>query len=395
MFDNIIGQRETTTTLASQIAAGDLPRAALFHGPAYSAKLSTALEVARALCCLRGSAEWSCPCASCERHRLLTHPDLLLLGQRYFDVEMAASAEVLRRTRARAARFLFVRAVRKLLRRFDPALWDADSGEGRRVLTQVATVEDLLEELPGENAAVELLEKSALAVVEAATRLLDNLRTTSIPIQQIRRLAQWAHLAPGLSRKVAVIEGADAINESARNALLKLLEEPPEGVTLILTTTRRSAIMPTIVSRLRPYPFGERTLDEQAEVLRRIFREEPGEYPRLRDYFLAWRALNPAVLRSLAARFVALLAGGDHGDEGLQELLGELGKGGGTAEAFCVFCEELLGELQRRLADPQPGLLVLERWNALVREAADYARQYNPGASLQLESLYYRMRAVA
>lgn len=395
MFDNIIGQTETVALLASQLASGAFPRAVLFHGPAYAAKLSTALEAARGLCCLRGSAEWTCPCASCQRHRVLTHPDLLLLGQRYFDVEMAASAEVLRRTGARAARYLFVRAVRKLLRRFDPALWDADSAEGRKVLTQAAAVEDLLEQLPEENAGPQALQKSAEAVMEAATRLLENTRATGIPIQQIRRLAQWAHLAPGLSRKVAIIEGADAINESARNALLKLLEEPPEGVTLILTTTRRSALIPTILSRLRPYPFVERTQAEQAEVLRRVFREEPAEYPRLRDYFLAWRALNPAVLRSLAGRFVALLAQGDGGAGSLQELIGELVQGGGTAEAFCVFCEELLGELQRRIADSRPGLLVLEKWNALVREAADYARQYNPGASLQLESLYYRMRAVA
>ncbi len=395
MFENIIGQKETIALLRSQLASGAFPRAVLFHGPAYSAKLSAALEAARGLCCLRGSAEWSCSCASCERHRVLTHPDLLLLGQRYFEVEMAASAEVLRRTGARAARFLFVRAVRKLLRRFDPALWDADSGEGRRVLAQAAAVEDLLEELPGENAGPERLQKAAAAVIEAATRVLDNLPTTGIAIQQIRRLAQWAHLAPGLSRKVAIVEGADAINESARNALLKLLEEPPEGVTLILTTTRRAAIIPTIVSRLRPYPFAERTPAEQAEVLRRVFREEPGEYPRLRDYFLAWRALNPEALRALAGRFVTLLLQGDGAGGSLQDLIGELVQGGGTAEAFCVFCEELLGELQRRLADPSPGLLVLEKWNALVREAADYARQYNPGASLQLESLYYRMRAVA
>ncbi len=315
MFDNIIGHRETIALLASQLAAGTFPRAVLFHGPAYSAKLSTALEAARGLCCLRGTAEWSCPCASCERHRVLTHPDLLLLGSRYFDVEMAASAEVLRRTEAQAARYLFVRSVRKLLRRFDPALWDAESADGRKVLAQAAAVEDLLETLAPPGAAGGRLQKSTEAVVEAAARLLDNLRATSIPIQQIRRLAQWAHLAPGGSRKVAIIEGAEAINESARNALLKLLEEPPEGVTLILTTTRRAAIMPTIVSRLRPYFFAERPPAEQEDVLRRIFREEPGRYALLRDYFLAWRALNPEALRSLAARFVDLLVGGEQGGE--------------------------------------------------------------------------------
>ena len=63
MFDNIIGHRETIALLESQLAAGSFPRAVLFHGPAYSAKLSTALEAARVLCCLRGTADWSCPCA--------------------------------------------------------------------------------------------------------------------------------------------------------------------------------------------------------------------------------------------------------------------------------------------------------------------------------------------
>jgi len=395
MFDNIIGHRETVALLSAQLAGGILPRAVLFHGPAYSGKLSTALESARVLSCLRATAEWGCACASCERHRALTHPDLLLLGPRYFDVEMAASADAFRRTGVPAARTLFVRAVRKLLRRFDPALWDAEGAEGRRVLAQAAAVEDLIEGLPGEGGPATRMDKAAQSVVEAASKLLDSFRTSNIPIQQIRRLALWAHLAPGVSRKVAIIEGAEAINDSSRSALLKLLEEPPEGITLILSTTRRGAIIPTILSRVRPYHFGERPAAEQADVLRRIFREEPGEYPLLRDYFLAWRALNPNVLRSLAARFMALVADSARADGALQELIDELVQGGGTPEAFCVFCEELLGELHRRLPGAEPGLLALERWNALVREAAEFARLYNPGAALQLESLYYRMRAAS
>jgi DNA polymerase III delta prime subunit len=423
MFDNIIGHKETVALLAGQLAQRELPRAVLFFGSAYTGKLSTALEVARGLCCQRGSAEWGCTCPSCERHRLLVHPDLLLLGPRYFDVEMAASADTLRRTAVPAARFLFVRSVRKLLRRFDPALWDADNTDGRKALGQAAGVEDLLESLPPEGAPAERLARGCEAVVEAALKLLDSVRSGGIPIQQIRRLAQWAHLAPGGSHKVAIIENADAINESSRNALLKLLEEPPPGVTLILTTTRRGAIIPTILSRLRPYAFGERPAEEQAEVVRRIFRAEPAEYAArgpataepgggaraatagrsslLRDYFRAWRALNPAHLRSLAARFVALLGGAAAPGGGLGELAAELAEGGATPEAFGVFCEALLDELQALLPAAAVGerpaveLPVLERWNALVREAVDYSRLYNPNASLQFEGLFYRMREVA
>ena len=404
MFDNIIGHRETIALLESQLAAGSFPRAVLFHGPAYSAKLSTALEAARVLCCLRGTADWSCPCASCERHRILTHPDLLLLGSRSFDVEMAASAEVLRRTGAQAARYLFVRAVRKLLRRFDPALWDAESAEGRRVLSQAAAVEDLIEALPPCGPG-----RPRPGACRNRPRLSSRRRpscstTCARPASRSSRSAAWPSgrtWRRAASRKVAIIEGAEAINESARNALLKLLEEPPDGVTLILTTTRRGAIMPTIVSRLRPYPFGERSSAEQAEVLRRIFREESGRVPAAARLLsrvegpepgraaVAGGALRgPARRRRAAARADGV---------GLQELIGELAQGGWRNGRSVL---RLLRGAARRAASagcpgPKPGFLVLERWNALVREAADYARLYNPGASLQLESLYYRMRAAA
>jgi DNA polymerase-3 subunit delta' len=52
--------------------------------------------------------------------------------------------------------------------------------------------------------------------------------------------------APG---RVALVLGADLLGEEAANALLKTLEEPPEGAVLVLTTTRPEAVLPTIRSR--------------------------------------------------------------------------------------------------------------------------------------------------
>ena len=51
--------------------------------------------------------------------------------------------------------------------------------------------------------------------------------------------------------------------ESVRNALLKILEEPPADTVFILTTSRRNAVMSTILSRVRTYQFNERTLEQQ------------------------------------------------------------------------------------------------------------------------------------
>ncbi len=51
------------------------------------------------------------------------------------------------------------------------------------------------------------------------------------------------------SRKVAVLDDADTMNDEAANALLKTLEEPPERAVLILIVHNAAALLPTIRSR--------------------------------------------------------------------------------------------------------------------------------------------------
>jgi len=49
--------------------------------------------------------------------------------------------------------------------------------------------------------------------------------------------------------KIGIIQDCDTMNESAQNAFLKTLEEPPEKCLFILTTGRPGALLPTIRSR--------------------------------------------------------------------------------------------------------------------------------------------------
>ena len=49
--------------------------------------------------------------------------------------------------------------------------------------------------------------------------------------------------------RVAVIEGADRMNEDAQSALLKTLEEPPAGITIILCADQEGRLLPTVRSR--------------------------------------------------------------------------------------------------------------------------------------------------
>ncbi len=51
------------------------------------------------------------------------------------------------------------------------------------------------------------------------------------------------------SRKIAIINDADTMNDEAANALLKTLEEPPDGAVLILIASSLESLLPTIRSR--------------------------------------------------------------------------------------------------------------------------------------------------
>ena len=65
-------------------------------------------------------------------------------------------------------------------------------------------------------------------------------------------------------RRVAIIDGADRMNEDAQSALLKTLEEPPGGVTIVLCADREWRLLPTVRSRcqrVRLGPVGQRDIE--------------------------------------------------------------------------------------------------------------------------------------
>ena len=404
MFENIIGQREITATLRAELTEGRFPRSSLFFGPAYCAKLSTALEVARVLTCRDGRGEWSCECQSCRLQRELAHPHTVLLGPRYSDVEIAACAGALARNRKPATQYLFLRAVRKLTRTFDPAVLDTEDARMKGALEKVSRIEEQLSPLqpgaplPAEGVLSGLLE----TIVASCAGLAAHARGDGLTIGQVRRVTAWSHLSATDSRKIAIIENADRMQEGARNALLKLLEEPPADVNLVLLTTRRAAIIPTILSRMRPYSFDPRSPADEKDVMTKIFREETPSAASLRAYFLAWKEINPDKLTALSHRFMELVldagAGGREITAELSELLPERraarggGQKGSPREAVVSFLEELTFRFSDARREGSVEGDTLEEWVEAVREAFTRLDVYNISAPTVVEALYYRMR---
>jgi DNA polymerase-3 subunit delta' len=72
----------------------------------------------------------------------------------------------------------------------------------------------------------------------------------SILVDQVRALRGEAYIRPNeAQRKVFVIEDAQAMNESAQNALLKVLEDGPAYLAFLLLTEDAQQLLPTIRSR--------------------------------------------------------------------------------------------------------------------------------------------------
>jgi hypothetical protein len=77
-------------------------------------------------------------------------------------------------------------------------------------------------------------------------------------------LREMARLPVEGPHRVAIVEGAHRLNEDAQNALLKTLEEPPAGATLILCADELERLLPTVRSRvavLRLGPVGVRVME--------------------------------------------------------------------------------------------------------------------------------------
>jgi len=98
-----------------------------------------------------------------------------------------------------------------------------------------------------------------------------------IKVNSVRELRREASLTGFLGgRKVFIVSDADMMNTEASNSLLKTLEEPPADTVLILTTSRKDQLLPTIISRCQLVRCEGLTDDEITKALmHRDGRSEP------------------------------------------------------------------------------------------------------------------------
>ena len=322
MFDNLLYQ-DASSLLKDDILSNRLPGAILLSGPQASGKLTCALEIARILSCsgenqYNQRGHWLCECPSCKKNKELSNTNVLLAGPRDCSLEILAAKKAFLQASfdnsryLTAVRYLFIRSVRKLTMRFSQVLWEGDD-KLSKLSPIMAAIDEDMEKLNPEKPLPdsEKLEKICDSIVKNCDKLESGFMYDSLPINQIRRASVWAHMKSVSGKKVFIIENAERMLESVRNALLKILEEPPEDMVFILTTSNRGAVMPTILSRVRTYNFTERSAVQQKEVVQRVFHARGDEENLLiNDYLQLFLPVKPVEIKKAASAYFSHVMSG-------------------------------------------------------------------------------------
>lgn len=94
-------------------------------------------------------------------------------------------------------------------------------------------------------------------------------------VDDIRSLTDQVRIPPQTGKyKVYIIDEVHMLSQSAFNAFLKTLEEPPKHAIFILATTEKHKIIPTILSRCQIFDFKRITVNDIKEHLAEIAKKE-------------------------------------------------------------------------------------------------------------------------
>lgn len=98
-------------------------------------------------------------------------------------------------------------------------------------------------------------------------------------VDDIRSIIDQVRIPPQTGKyKVYIIDEVHMLSQSAFNAFLKTLEEPPKHAIFILATTEKHKIIPTILSRCQIFDFKRITVKDAKDHLAEIAKEQGVAY---------------------------------------------------------------------------------------------------------------------
>lgn len=107
-------------------------------------------------------------------------------------------------------------------------------------------------------------------------------------VDDARELIENCQFSPMQGKfKIYIIDEVHMLSTSAFNALLKTLEEPPEGVIFVFATTEAHKVLPTIISRCQRFDFSRIGLPELIQHLSHVSQQEQIQIDELATHAIA------------------------------------------------------------------------------------------------------------
>jgi len=222
-FQEFLGNERIVAALRGGLRSGRVPHALLFTGARGIGKFTLARMFAQAANCERLTDGFCGECFTCQRISQLTHVETLL-EQGLVERGESADAATVERV--------------PLILQSHPDVW---------------------------------------ALVPDPVRLKSPVARPMLRIGQLRAVQRAAYFQPTRRRRVFILDGAETMRWDVANVFLKILEEPPESATLILTAPSSNALLPTIVSRCMQFHFAPLPQAAVEKILHEKTRRQPAE----------------------------------------------------------------------------------------------------------------------
>ena len=110
-------------------------------------------------------------------------------------------------------------------------------------------------------------------------------------VEDIRKINEQVRIPPQIgSHKVYIIDEVHMLSNSAFNAFLKTLEEPPKHAIFILATTEKNKIIPTVLSRCQIYDFNRISIKDIQLYLSKIAKKNNLSFQENAMFLIAQKA---------------------------------------------------------------------------------------------------------
>jgi len=272
--------------LRRELGEGLIAQSMLFSGPAYSSRMTAALELSLELIGAR------------DEFYTLNTPSLLILSDRDSELRVNAAMGLYRKQRNQRSLRLLVQTARIFLLSCHAAV---SQGMPTEVLKAASEASDALY-----SAKEGMDEKAGDAFLSVLGKnigtILKKKGKAPFTIDQVRQASEFMQYE-GEGAKVVILENIENVAVGTMNSILKILEEPPKNSYLILISESPERILDTILSRVRKYSFPEIAPDAEVSFLRDELMCYDKDISSIREFMMSSSGLDIGRVRKEAKDF--------------------------------------------------------------------------------------------